>query len=45
MVSSSVLRTSQWATTHLHAAGWLSVMLDDPEVEVAGVYQPGRKLF
>ncbi|MCY3956705.1 MAG: hypothetical protein OXG65_00220 [Chloroflexi bacterium] len=45
MVSSSVPRTSQWATMHPHAAAWLSVMLDDPEVELVGVYQPGRKLF
>lgn len=35
----------QRETKHLRAARWLNVMLDNPEVEVVGVHEPGRKLF
>ena len=35
----SPLRIVQWGTKHPHAAGWLSVMLDSPDVEVVGVFE------
>jgi predicted dehydrogenase len=33
-------RMAQYGTEHGHAAGKLRAMLDDPHVEVAGVYEP-----
>ena len=36
------MRMAQYGTKHDHAAGVLSVMLDSPDVEVAGVYEPDR---
>ena len=34
------LRMAQYGTKHGHAQGVLQVMLDHPEVEVVGVYEP-----
>ena len=34
------VRIAQFGTKHGHAAGVLQVMLDNPDVEVAGVYEP-----
>ena len=34
------LRMAQYGTKHGHAEGVLQVMLDHPEVEVVGVYEP-----
>ena len=34
------LRMAQYGTKHGHAEGVLQVMLDHPEVEVTGVYEP-----
>jgi len=34
------VRMAQYGTKHGHAAGVLQVMLDSPNVEVAGVYEP-----
>ena len=34
------LRMAQYGTKHGHAAGKLQAMLDSPDVEVAGVYEP-----
>ena len=36
----STLRMAQYGTEHGHAAGKLRAMLDHPDVEVAGVYEP-----
>ena len=33
------LRLVQWGTKHPHAAGWLAVMLANPDVEVVGLYE------
>ena len=38
-MTSSPLRMVQWGTKHPHAAGWLSVMLDNPDVEVVGLFE------
>ena len=35
-----VIRTAQYGTKHGHAAGKLQAMLKNPNVEVAGVYEP-----
>ena len=40
MVSSHKIRMAQYGTKHGHAAGVLSVMLANPEVEVVGLYEP-----
>jgi predicted dehydrogenase len=37
------LRMAQYGTKHGHAEGVLQVMLDHPEVEVVGVYEPDAK--
>ena len=37
---SDKLRMAQYGTKHGHAQGVLQVMLDHPDVEVAGVYEP-----
>ena len=39
-VASRKIRMAQYGTKHAHAAGVLSVMLADPDVEVVGVYEP-----
>ena len=36
----SITRMAQYGTKHGHAAGKLASMLDNPRVEVAGVYEP-----
>ena len=36
----STIRMAQYGTKHGHAGGVLSVMLANPDVEVAGVYEP-----
>jgi len=36
------LRMAQYGTKHGHAAGVLNVMLDNPDVQVVGVYEPDR---
>ena len=36
------MRMAQYGTRHDHATGVLRVMLDSPEVEVVGVYEPDR---
>ena len=36
------IRMAQYGTKHGHASGKLRAMLDNPEVEVAGVYEPDR---
>ena len=35
----SPLRLVQWGTKHPHAAGWLSVILDNPDVELVGLFE------
>ena len=37
---SEKLRRAQYGTNHGHAQGVLQVMLNHPEVEIAGVYEP-----
>ena len=37
---SEKLRMAQYGTKHGHAQGVLQVMLDHPDVEVVGVYEP-----
>ena len=39
-VASRKIRMAQYGTKHAHAAGVLSVMLADPDVEVVGLYEP-----
>ena len=36
------LRMAQYGTKHGHAAGKMQAMLDSPEVEVAGLFEPDR---
>ena len=36
------IRLAQYGTKHAHATGVLQVMLDNPDVELAGVYEPDR---
>ena len=36
------VRMAQYGTKHGHAGGVLQVMLDNPDVEVVGVYEPDR---
>ena len=38
-VTPSPLRLVQWGTKHPHAAGWLDVMLANPNVDVVGLYE------
>ena len=40
MAAAARVRMAQYGTKHGHAAGVLQVMLDSPDVEVAGVYEP-----
>ena len=40
MAAAARVRMAQFGTKHGHAAGVLQVMLDSPDVEVAGVYEP-----
>jgi predicted dehydrogenase len=44
-VASRKIRMAQYGTKHAHAAGVLSVMLANPDVEVIGLYEPdvGRR--
>ena len=35
-----MIRMAQYGTKHGHAAGKLKAMLDNPEVEVVGLYEP-----
>ena len=35
-----MVKFAQWGTKHGHAAGKLSALLSNPEVEVAGIYEP-----
>ena len=44
-MSSQTIRMGQYGTKHGHAAGVLSVMLANPDVEVVGLYEPdaGRR--
>ena len=37
---SDKLRMAQYGTKHGHAQGVLRVMLDHPEVDVVGIYEP-----
>lgn len=37
------IRMAQYGTKHSHAPGVLQVMLDSPDVEVAGVYEPDAR--
>ena len=39
-VASRKIRMAQYGTKHAHAAGVLSVMLANPDVEVVGLYEP-----
>ncbi len=34
------IRMAQYGTGHSHSAGWLAALLDNPDVELAGVYEP-----
>jgi predicted dehydrogenase len=36
----SKVRMAQYGTSHGHAGGKMRAMLDNPSVEVAGVYEP-----
>jgi predicted dehydrogenase len=40
MTASQTIRMAQYGTKHGHAAGVLSVMLANPDVEVVGLYEP-----
>ena len=35
-----MIRMAQYGTKHGHASGKLKSMLDNPDVEVAGLYEP-----
>ncbi|MYJ78661.1 MAG: gfo/Idh/MocA family oxidoreductase, partial [Caldilineaceae bacterium SB0670_bin_27] len=37
------LRMGQYGTKHGHAAGKMQAMLDSPDVEVAGLFEPDRE--
>ena len=39
------IRMAQYGTGHSHSAGWLAALLNSPDVELAGVYEPdpGRR--
>ena len=39
-----MIRMAQYGTKHGHAAGKLKAMLDNPEVEVVGLYETRRRV-